>query len=111
VLLAARDAVARTGLPARLSTLLRAVDDEAAASLVAAAALWLFAPDTVEDAPDALAFELFGPSAMAAADGARLPIDLPGGPWYGDDLLVAAGEDQLLATLTQKAVEATNGVR
>jgi hypothetical protein len=106
VLAAAKAAVRAAGLPARLSDLLRRAaddtndtDDEAVASLVAAAALWLFSPDTAEDAGDALAFDLFGPSAMAVADGARLPVDLPGGPWYGDDLLVAASEDQLLTAL------------
>ena len=113
LLAAAREAARVTGLPARLSDLLRAVEKlapgdpgsgpdaetERVASLVAAAALWLFAPDNAEDAPDALAYDLFGPSAMAAADGRRLPVDLVGGPWYGDDLLVAASEDQLLRAL------------
>jgi hypothetical protein len=39
---------------------------------------------------------------MAAADGTPLPTGLPGGPWYGDDLLVAASEDELLAALGER---------
>jgi hypothetical protein len=123
---AARDTVHAAGLPARLSELLRtagrlrpaaaagqaaasgagdgagSVDADRVASLVAAAVLWLYAPDTAEEVDAAVAFDLFGSSAMAVADGAALPTDLPGGPWYGDDLLVAATEDQLLAALAGK---------
>jgi hypothetical protein len=77
------------------------VDADRVASLVAAAALWLYAPDAAEEAGAAAAFDLFGSAAMAVTDGSPLPTDLPGGPWYGDDLLVAASEDQLLATLTK----------
>jgi hypothetical protein len=54
-----------------------------------------------------VAFDLFGSSAMAVADGTALPTGLPGGPWYGDDLLVAATEDQLLETLAPAAEVAT----
>jgi hypothetical protein len=121
---AARDTVRAAGLPARLSELLRAagrlhpagvrsadgpaadagtVDADRVASLVAAAALWLYAPDTAEEVGAAVAFDLFGSSAMAVADGAVLPTGLPGGPWYGDDLLLAATEDQLLEALAPAA--------
>jgi hypothetical protein len=128
---AAGDTVRATGLPARLSALLRTAgrlhpaatagtaatagaDDstpagtpveprpvtaDRVASLLASAALWLYAPDAAEEAAAAAAFDLFGPAAMAAADGTPLPPDVAGGPWYGDDLLVAASEDELLAAL------------
>jgi hypothetical protein len=118
---AAGDTVATVAMPVRLSTLLRtaarlhpasmptgdgtrpAAQDAAmpvtagqVASLIASAALWLFAPDDAEDDSVAMAHELFGAAAMAATDGTQLPADLVDGPWYGDDLLVAATEDQLL---------------
>jgi hypothetical protein len=123
---AARDTVRVTGLPVRLSTLLRtagrlhagvtapdesagdvaddphAVTADRVASLLAAATLWLYAPDAAEETGAAAAYDLFGPAAMAAADGAPLPPGLPGGPWYGDDLLVAGSEDDLLSALAEQ---------
>lgn len=69
------------------------------ASLLASGALWLFAPDAGQDAGVATAHEVFGSAAMAAADGTPLPADLRSQGWYGDDLIIAASEDQLLATL------------
>jgi len=123
---AAGDVVRVTGLPARLSALLHtagrlhagatapdesagdvaddphAVTADRVASLLAAAALWLYAPDAAEEVAAAVAYDLFGAAAMAAADGAPLPTGLPGGPWYGDDLLVAGSEDALLAALAEQ---------
>jgi hypothetical protein len=118
----ARDTVLAVGLPARLSVLLDAagrsdppvrrpegVEGPRVAALLAAAALWLYAPDTSQDAGGAAAHELFGPGAMAGADGTPLPPGLVGGPWWGDDLLVAASEDQLLDALSPGGVPAGPG--
>lgn len=108
----ARETVLAVGLPARLSVLIDAagrsdplvrrpdgVTGPQVAALLAAAALWLYAPDAAEEAGGTAAHELFGPAAMAGADGTALPAGLVGGPWWGDDLLVAATEDQLLEAL------------
>ncbi|QKV73990.1 hypothetical protein [Amycolatopsis sp. Hca4] len=102
ILAAATAVVDSVPLPARLSALLLAVqtadlpgelDRGAVERLVVLAALWTYAPETVEDFSTAVdtAAHILGPAAVVDADG-RL-IDLPG--WSGDDLIVAEDEETL----------------
>jgi hypothetical protein len=99
----AERAVARVGLPARVSALVAAclTDDQAdanerqeAAQIVALATLWCFSPeddDTLDGSAVDLTRRVLG--ARAAADTDGTPIRLDG--WDGDDLIVAAYADAL----------------
>ena len=101
---AARRAVLRTGLPARLSALLadaltdpdvdNGADRRRTAEILALAALWCFAPegtDTDHTASVDLTARILGQRAVADAD--DLKLDLPG--WDGDDLIIAPHPDAL----------------
>lgn len=112
---AARRAVVRTGLPARLSALLAhaltdpglddPTDRQRAAEILALAALWCFAPeaaDTEHLASVDLTARVLGPRAVADADDRKL--DLPG--WAGDDLIIVAHPDALATADPQPVTEA-----
>jgi hypothetical protein len=102
VLAAAAAIVDAVELPARLSDLLLAVreatlpdgiDCDAVERLVVLAALWNYAPETMQDVSLAVdaATHVLGTTAAVDADGAQ--IGLPG--WSGDDLIVAQDEHSL----------------
>ncbi|NUS44967.1 MAG: hypothetical protein HOQ24_14925 [Mycobacteriaceae bacterium] len=84
-------AVASIGLPARLSTLVSNADD-AAARLIVYAALWAYAPSGEEgdQDPDGVASRILGPTPVVTSDGTALAMP----KWCGDDLVVAANEQQ-----------------
>jgi hypothetical protein len=84
-------AVASVGLPARLSALVANADD-AAARLIVYAALWAYAPSGAEGEqdPNGVASRILGPTPVVTSDGAMLAMP----KWRGDDLVVAANEQQ-----------------
>ncbi|MFE9101961.1 hypothetical protein [Actinomadura geliboluensis] len=97
-------AVASTGLPARLSTLIHAChqdsEEESAevrrqgAELLCLAVLWAYSPEDAGDEAsqaDDLINRILGPRAAVDSDGTRLPS--PG--WAGDDVIVAPDSDAL----------------
>lgn len=101
----AAQAVARVGLPARLSTLVTACLEhpsastsslrQQAAEALALAVLWAFSPEDADDDEGRIAEDLMarilGPRAAVDTDG--IVLRLPG--WSGDDVIVARTENEL----------------
>jgi hypothetical protein len=98
-------AVARVGLPARLSALLAACYDDLqapypqardlGAEVINLSVLWAFSPETVDGgdaAADDLMAQVLGRRAAVDSDGT--PLRLPG--WEGDDVIVAHDTDALV---------------
>ncbi|WP_165956592.1 hypothetical protein [Kribbella antibiotica] len=117
VLIAAAAVVDSVQLPARLSVLLTAaesavlpaeVDRKSVLRVIALAALWSYAPESVEDfaaAVDAAA-QVLGSTVAIDADGTPLRLD----GWSGDDLIVAEDEESL-AAWAEAALSVSKGER
>jgi hypothetical protein len=116
---AAGRAVARVGLPARLSALIAACltdpetlqphDRQQAAEITALAALWCFSPEDpvgTDDQRADLATRVLGPRAAVDAD--DLMLALPG--WDGDDLIVAPYADALATADPEPVTDLSKGL-